>query len=157
MKQGHRLESFLQEQGALYDVDHHPTAITAQETAEAEQVPGMNFVKVVIVKADGDLAMICVPAPHEVDLGAVAEHLGADEVELAAEDDFEDVFDDCEVGAMPPFGNLYDLPVYLDDALTVDDYVVFNAGTHKRVVKMPLDEFQRLARPQRGRFSHHAG
>ena len=149
-----RLESYLREHGARYDVDVHPERFTAQETAQVEHVPGKAFVKVVIAKVDGDLVMLAVPAPHEVDLDAVAWIMGADQVELAHETDFVEIFEDCEVGAMPPFGNLYDVPVLVDETLAEDDHIVFNAGTHRRAVRMSFADFHRLVRPMMGTFSH---
>ena len=148
-----RLESYLREHGAKYEVDIHPERFTAQETAQVEHVPGMAFVKVVMVKADGHLLMLAVPAPHEVDLDAVGWIMGAREVDLAHERDFADTFDDCEVGAMPPFGNLYDIPVLVDEALAEDENIVFNAGTHRRAVRMSFSDFHRLVRPMMGTFS----
>lgn len=153
MPQANRLESFLQDRGAHFEVDEHRETFTAQSTAQVEHVPGKHFVKVVMVKADGDLVMMCVPAPHAVDLDEAAEVLDADSVSLASEEEFRDVFADCDVGAMPPFGNLYDVPVWVDQALTEDDWIVFNACSHTRAIRMAFDEFERLVQPRVARFS----
>ena len=148
-----RLATYLQEQGVEFSLHHHPQAFTAQEIAAAEHVSGHRFVKVVMVKGDGDLAMRCVPASLDVDLDAAAEVLEADDVALAEEEDFAPVFEDCEVGAMPPFGNLYDLPVFIDESLEGDRRIVFNAGTHRETLEMALDDFERLVHPHVGHFS----
>lgn len=153
MRPGTRLESFLRRHRAPFETDDHPETVTAQETAAAEHVPGGRFVKVVMVKIDGRLAMVCVPANHWADPASISWMVGGKRVEIADENEFVDVFDDCEPGAMPPFGNLYRIPVYMDLALEDDDYLVFNAGTHRRVVRMARSDYERLVFPRKGTFS----
>ena len=149
-----RLASYLQEHGAQFSVVVHPETYTAQEVAAAEHVPGKNFVKVVMVKADDSLVMLCVPAHHEIEFDTAAKAVGAERVRLAAEEEFGAVFEDCEVGAMPPFGNLYDVPVIIDESLAADEYIVFNAGNHRETFRMSFQDYERLVHPRRGTFSH---
>ena len=106
-----RLEDYLRKNGVPFEVQHHPRAITAQEVAASEHVPGRMLAKVVMVLADGEMVMLTLPAPYQVDLEKVGKMLGAEEARLADEEEFEGAFPDCEIGAMSPFGNLYDLPV----------------------------------------------
>jgi len=148
-----RLAAYLQQQGVEFSLHHHSQAYTAQEVAASEHVSGHRFVKVVMVKGDDGLAMMCVPASLDVDLDAAAEVLHTDCVRLAYEEEFAPLFDDCEVGAMPPFGNLYDVPVYLDETLEEDDKIVFNGGTHRETFEMSVDDFERLVHPRVAHFS----
>jgi len=148
-----RLAAYLQEQGVEFSMHHHPKAYTAQEVAAVEHVSGHRFVKVVMVKGDEDLAMMCVPASLDVDLDAAAEVLNAAKVRIAEEEEFAPLFGDCEVGAMPPFGNLYDVPVYLDETLEEDERIVFNGGTHRETFEIAVVDFERLVHPRVGHFS----
>jgi len=150
-----RLDAYLRENKVPFQVIHHPLAYTAQEVAAAEHVPGKMLAKVVMVFADGKLVMLALPAPHRVDLNKAAAALGAKEVRLAHEEEFVAAFPDCEVGAMPPFGNLYDLPVYMDKALAEDDTIIFQAGTHTDTVSLKYADFERLVKPRVGDFAHH--
>ena len=153
MKAQERLAAYLQEQGVEFSAHRHPQAFTAQEVAASEHVSGHRFVKVVMVKSDDELAMVCVPASLDVDLGAVAQALHADDVRLAEEAEFAPLFGDCEVGAMPPFGNLYEVPVYMDEALEQDDRIVFNAGSHRETFEMSVNDFERLVNPKIASFA----
>ena len=148
MKAQERLAAYLQDEGVDFSTHRHPQAFTAQEVAASEHVSGHRFVKVVMVKSDEDLAMVCVPASLDVDLDAVADLLNVDEVRLAEESEFAPVFSDCEVGAMPPFGNLYEVPVYLDEALEEDELIVFNAGTHEEAIRMEFKDFEECVHPR---------
>ncbi len=150
-----RLESYLREDQVPFETHHHPTAFTAQEVAASEHTPGKMVVKVVMVLADGELAMLAMPAPYQADLERVAEVLGASEVRLAHEEEFAPAFSDCEVGAMPPFGNLYGLPVYVDEALAEDETIVVQAGTHSDTIRLKYADFERLVRPTVARFAYH--
>jgi len=149
-----RLEAYLRENKVPFQIVHHPLAYTAQEVAAAEHVPGKMLAKVVMVFADGKLAMLTLPAPHRVDLTKAAAVLGAREVRLAHEEEFAAAFPDCEVGAMPPFGNLYDLPVYVDNVLAGDEEIVFQAGTHTDTMTLRYADFQRLVKPEVGDLAH---
>jgi Ala-tRNA(Pro) deacylase len=151
-----RLEQYLQEHNVAFEEQHHPTAYTAQEVAAAEHVPGRLVAKCVIAVADGQMVMLVLPAVHQVDMARVAEMLGASEVRLAQEDEFADTFPDCEVGAMPPFGNLYQVPVYVDRSLAEDETIVFPAGTHTETLSMKYADFERLVSPLVGDFRQTA-
>ena len=156
MKCKDRLEAYLRENKVPFQVQHHPKAFTAQEIAASEHIPGKMLAKVVIVFADGKMAMLALPAPYRVDLAKASALLGAKEVRLAREEEFAAAFPDCEVGAMPPFGNLYDLSVYVDKALAEDESIVFNAGTHTDTMSMSYADFERLVRPTVAEFAFHA-
>lgn len=149
------LEAYLRENKVSFQVQHHAVAYTAQEVAAAEHVPGRMLAKVVIVMGDGKLAMFVLPAPARVDMGNAAAVLGAKEVRLAREEEFAGRFPGCEVGAMPPFGGLYDLPVYVDKSLAEDETIVFEAGTHTDTMSMKYGDYKRLAKPNVAEFAHH--
>ncbi len=133
----------------------HPSAFTAQEVAAATHVPGKEFAKTVIVKADGRYVMVVLPASHKIEFEKLRRAIGAETVELASEEEFAELFPDCEVGAMPPLGNLYGLPVYVSSSLAEDEEIVFNAGTHTDVIRMKYSDFSRLVSPEVGEFSEH--
>lgn len=154
MKCKERLETYLRENQVPYQVQHHPTAYTAQEVAAREHIPGRMLAKVVIVLADGKMTMLTLPAPCRVDFAKAAAVLGVKEVRLAREDEFAAAFPDCSVGAMPPFGNLYDLPVYVDRTLTDDETIVFQAGTHTDTMSIRYADFERLVKPRVADFAH---
>ena len=152
-----RLEQYLRESKVPFQMQHHPQAFTAQEIAGSEHVPGKMFAKVVMVLADGKLTMLALPAPYVVDFGKLKAVLGANDVRLAEEGEFAPAFPDCEVGAMPPFGNLYDLPTCADKALADDDTIVFNAGTHTDTVSLTFSDYERLAKPTVAEFGRRPG
>lgn len=142
-----RLKEFLDRENVKYVTIGHSPAFTAQEIAERAHIPGKELAKTVMVKIDGKLAMIVVPASEHVRLAHLKEALGADEVELAGEYEFRERFPDCETGAMPPFGNLYDLPVFVSATLREDDEIAFNAGSHSELIRMAYADFERLVKP----------
>jgi Ala-tRNA(Pro) deacylase len=142
-----RLESYLRENGVAYEVQHHPRAFTAQEVAASEHIPGKILAKVVMVIADEQPRMLVLPANEHIYLPEVARLLKANEARLAEESEFAPLFPDCEVGAMPPFGNLYNLPVYVDAALTMQEQVFFQAGSHTDTMSMRYSDYARLVRP----------
>lgn len=143
-----RLHSCLNETHAHYTALHHERTITAPHTAEALQVPREQFAKIVMLKIDGALAMLVMPAKFNADLHRLALALGGAQVELAHEDEFRSAFPDCEPGAMPPFGHLYGLPVYVDSRLAAHERITFNAGTHTDAVRMPYAEFESIVQPE---------
>jgi Ala-tRNA(Pro) deacylase len=143
-----RLEAFLRQNQVPFELHHHPRAYTAQEVAATEHVPGRMVAKVVVVWAEGRLSLAVLPAPLRLDLEKAAAALGVRSVRLAREEEFEPFFPDCETGAMPPFGNLYDVPVYVDRSLTEQERVVFDAGTHTDAILMRYADFENLVRPQ---------
>jgi Ala-tRNA(Pro) deacylase len=142
-----RLESYFRENGVAFDVQEHRTAFTAQRIAATEHIPGRMFAKVALVKADGDLVMLVLPAPSVVDLAKVSEVLGGKEVRMASESEFAPAFGDCEPGAMPPFGQLYGMSAFLDTSLADEPEFVFEAGTHREEIRMPMGEYLRVEEP----------
>src|SRR5215208_5206928 len=148
-----RLEDYLRENGVPFEVRHHPRAVTAQEVAASEHVPGKMLAKTVMVLADGEMVMLTLPAPYQVDMEKAGSALGARDVRLAQEEEFEGSFPDCEVGAMPPFGNLYDLPVYVEETLAEDETIVFRAGTHIDTMSVTYADFDRLVEPTVAKFA----
>lgn len=148
-----KLKEFLDSKGVRYVVITHSTAYTAQEIASLAHVKGREMAKTVIVKIDGTLAMAVLPASYQVDLDALRTAAGAKEVTLATESEFKDNFPGCETGAMPPFGNLYGMPVYADESLRQDREIAFNAGTHRELFRMAYDDFERLVSPVVCRFA----
>lgn len=143
-----RLHHFLDERHGHYTTLTHERTITADQTAHATHIGSRHFAKTVMLKVDGALAMMVMPATYRVDLLRLSRALAASLVELAEEAEFRDAFPDCELGAMPPFGNLYGMPVYVDSRLTGQADIAFNAGSHTDAVRMPYSEFERLAQPE---------
>ena len=141
-----RLENHLRENGVVFGVQEHPTAFTAQKIAASEHVPGRMFAKVVMASAEGDLIMLVLAASSIVDAAKVSEVLGK-QARLASEGEFAPAFPDCEAGAMPPFGNPFDVAVYVDRALGRNERIVFQAGTHTVTMSVAYADFERLARP----------
>jgi Ala-tRNA(Pro) deacylase len=130
-----------------YVIVTHSQAFTAQEIAQSMHVPGREMAKAVVVRGPKGLALAVLRALDRVDLGKLAAALGG-EVRLANEREFVDAFPDCEVGAMPPFGNLYDVPTLVDETLSRDKEIVFNAGTHTEAVRMAYADFAALVQPR---------
>jgi len=142
-----KLQSFLDENHIKYIMITHSRAFTAQEIAARMHVPGKELAKTVIVKLDGKFAMVVLPASYKVDFEALKTATGARKVELATEWEFQNLFPDCETGAMPPFGNLYNLPVYVSRELTEDEEIVFNACTHTDTIRMRYKDYEQLVKP----------
>ncbi|HSZ55223.1 MAG TPA: YbaK/EbsC family protein [Tepidisphaeraceae bacterium] len=149
------VQSFLDEMGIAYRSSCHPTAYTAQDLASAEHVPGRQVIKPVVVKADGRFVMCALPASHRVDLSALREQLEAENLSLADETKLRELFPDCELGAEPPIGRLYDMPTIMDESLIADARVTFQAGTHRDAVTMSLADYRRAAQPEMGYFGRH--
>lgn len=143
-----KIKEFLDSHGVRYLCLTHSKAYTAQEVAELTHVPGQEMAKTVIVRADGRMVMAVLPASFKIDLNRLREVLEARKVELATELEFKGLFPECEPGAMPPFGNLYGLDVYVDPSLAEDTVIVFNAGTHTEVMRMLFKDFERLVQPK---------
>ena len=151
-----KLREFLDANGVAYEVRSHLQAFTAQEVAAAQHVPGREMAKVVIVRAGREFLMAVLPAPRRVDLGQLGAAAGKPDLHLATEAEFAGLFPECEAGAMPPFGNLYGLPVWVDQALTRDKDISFNAGTHDQTVRMAYADFARLVQPRVASFGMQA-
>jgi Ala-tRNA(Pro) deacylase len=143
-----KLRSYLEEHGVDYTVDEHPRAVDAQRLAAAEHVSGWDIAKPVLLMVGGELAMVVVPGAVGVDLEKAQNTLGHNEVRMAREDEFEQVFDDSEGGAEPPFGNLYNVPTFLDEQLHVRPTLTFRAGTHTETVTIDTDVYMRLVEPE---------
>lgn len=143
-----KLKQFLDENNVQYIVISHSVAYTAQGIAALTHTPGKELAKTVIVKVDGELAMVVLPASFQVDLPRLQSATKAGAVVLASEREFKDRFPDCETGAMPPFGNLYGMAVYVDAMLAQDKEIAFNAGSHRELVRMAYADFERLVKPQ---------
>ena len=142
-----RLKSFLEDNQIAYSVMTHTTAYTAQGAAAAMKISGKELAKTVVLRTGGEMILAVLPAPNHVRLDKLAAEVGKP-VRLATEQEFSDLFPDCELGAMPPFGSLYDLPVYVDESLAADEAIVFNAGTHREAIRMRYDDFVRMAKPK---------
>lgn len=143
------LETYLKAQGVAFEEQRHRVAYTAQEVAASEHVSGKFVAKVVMVIADGQTVMAVLPASFRLDVDAVGKALGAKEARLAHEMEFAAAFPGCEVGAMPPFGNLYSIPVLVDPSLAEDERIIFQAGTHTETMSVRYSDFERLVKPRR--------
>lgn len=148
-----KLKEFLDSNHAKYVTITHSPAYTAQEIAACAHIPGKVMAKTVMVKADGRMAMAVVPASQRVSLDHLRTAMGAKQLELASEQDFKGKFPDCDIGAMPPFGNLYDTDVVVSETLSKDPEIAFNAGSHTELVQLPYTEFDRLVHPKVARIA----
>jgi Ala-tRNA(Pro) deacylase len=149
------IQSYLDEMGASYRLSHHAHAYTAQDLASVEHVPGRRVIKPVIVTADGQFVMCALPASHRIDLDALRVQLDAQDVHLADEHKLADLFPDCELGAEPPIGRLYNMPTLMDESVVADAHVMFQAGTHENAITMTLAEYRRIAQPEMAYFGKH--
>lgn len=147
-----RITDLLDNQHIRYALIRHSAAYTAQEIAESAHLSGRQLAKTVIVNLDGVLAMAVTRGTRPVNTEALRKATGAQSLTLAVEDDFAARFPDCEVGAMPPFGHLYDMNVFVSTSLARDDTIVFNAGNHHELIEMPFDAFQQVAEPVLAEF-----
>jgi Ala-tRNA(Pro) deacylase len=148
-----KLKAVLDDAKISYEVYNHPLAYTAQEIAAAQHVSGTHLAKVVMLIVDGGLVMGVVTGNQKVGLNTVKASLGAKEARLATEDEFTSRFPECEIGAMPPFGNLFGLPVVVDPALEKDEDIYFNAGNHAQTVRLRYKDFERLVMPRVARLT----
>jgi Ala-tRNA(Pro) deacylase len=142
-----RLREYLDSHNILYIVISHSPAYTAQEVASVAHIPGQEMAKTVMVRLDGELVMVVMPAPTKIRFDVLRAATGATQVELARERDFAEMFPGCELGAMPPFGNLYEVPVIVDETLAEDKEICFNAGTHTELIRMSYADFEKLVKP----------
>lgn len=143
-----RLMRCLNENGVKYVTIRHSPAFTAQEIAASTHIPGEDVAKCVMVKIDGRMSMVVLPATFRVDMDLLRGAAGATEARLATEEEFRDLFPECEIGAMPAFGNLYGMDVYAATALAENDDIAFNAGTHTEIILMKYRDFERLVQPK---------
>ena len=148
-----KLKEFLDSHNVKYVTISHSRAFTAQETATSAHIPGKELAKTVMVKMNGKMAMAVLPASSKVAFDILKKATGAATIEIANEKEFKDLFPDCEIGAMPPFGNLYGMDVFVAKSLTEDEEIAFNAGSHRELVKMAYKDFERLVKPKVITFS----
>ncbi len=148
-----KLNDFLDSHGVKYVSIKHSKAYTAQEIAQSVHLPGKELAKTVMIKIDGKLAMAVLPAPERVDFDLLMALTSAKNIHLAEEDEFKNLFPECEVGAMPPFGNLYGMEVYVEKSLSRDEEICFNAGSHTELFRMSYKDYERLVNPKQARFS----
>ena len=151
-----KLKDFLDGENVKYISIKHSSAYTAQEIAASAHIPGRELAKTVMIKIDGKMAMAVLPASYKIDVKLLQEITGAVNVRLAGESEFKDKFPDCEVGAMPPFGNLYNMEVFAAQSLEDDDEIAFNACSHTELLKMPFKDFKRLVNPKIVEFTYHS-
>jgi len=151
-----RLKEFLDSRGIPYETIQHREAFTSQEVAAASHVSGKDIAKVVMVKRGDRLAMAVLPAACKVGVDRLVHLLGTSDIALAREQEFSGLFGDCDTGAMPPFGNLYGLDVYLDDELASRSRLIFQAGNHHELVSMAYGDFERLVQPKVAELCSHA-
>ena len=147
------LKDYLNSQSIKYVTITHSSAYTANEIAEVAHIPGKELAKTVMVKIDGKMTMAVLPASYKVNFDLLKEASGASKVELANEKEFEDKFPGCEIGAMPPFGNIYEMEVFVDKSLSEDEEIAFNAGSHTELIRLSYKDFNRLVKPVVIKFS----
>lgn len=147
------LKDFLDEHNIKYTTIIHSPAYTAQEIAASAHIPGKEVAKTVMVKMDGKMVMAVLPASFMVDFDLLKKASGASKLELARENEFKDMFPGCDVGAMPPFGNLYGMEVYVAYRLAEDEEICFNAGSHSELLRLSYKDYERLVKPKVIRFA----
>ena len=148
-----KLKKFLDENNIKYITVSHSKAYTAQQVAASAHIPGKTLAKTVMIKLGDKMAMAVLPASKMVNFGMFKEVIGSDDVELSTEREFKDKFPDCEIGAMPPFGNLYEMDVYVAETLAKQDEIAFNSCSHTELIKMSYADFEKLVKPKRLKFS----
>ena len=152
-----KLVNFLDTNGVKYTILTHSLAYTALEVAHSVHIPGKEIAKTVIVWMDGTMAMVVLPGTSLINFTALREQIGAQNVELASEPEFSSKFPECEVGAMPPFGNLFGMPVIAATALAEDTEIAFNAGSHHELVRMGYSDYSDLVKPRMASFTLRKG
>lgn len=148
-----KLKDFLDSNKIKYMTIKHLPAYTAPEIAGSAHIPGKELAKTVIIKVDGKMAMAVLPASQRVNFDLLKRIAGASKAELASEQEFKDLFPECDVGAMPPFGNLYGMEVFVDESLLEDEEIAFNAGSHTELIRLAYKDFERLVKPKIGKIS----
>jgi len=148
-----KLKDFLDLNEIKYMTVVHSTVYTSQEIAASAHIPGKELAKTVIIKMDGKMVMVVLPASFKVDFKLLKEASGTSNLELASEQEFQDLFPGCDTGAMPPFGNLYGMEVFVDITLTEDKEIAFNAGTHHELIKLAYKDFETLVKPKVIKFA----
>lgn len=144
-----QLKEFLEANEVEYTTINHSPSYTAQEIAASAHISGRDFAKTVIVNVDGNLAMVVEPANEKVDFESLKKLTSANDVKLASEHEFAERFGECELGAMPPFGNLYEMDVFIADSLSHQSNITFSSGSHSELVQMKFEDFNRLVNPKK--------
>ncbi len=152
-----KLDEFLSSRRIPFERLHHRPAYTAQRVAQVLHVPGKEVAKAVLVRTDSGHVLAVLPATRQVDLQRVRDCLGDQRAELASEAEMERLFPDCEQGALPPFGSLYQLPTLVDESLAEDEEIVFEAQSHEEAIRMAYRDYDALEHPRKGRFAAGAG
>jgi Ala-tRNA(Pro) deacylase len=148
-----KLKDFLDKNKVKYITIRHSPAYTAQEIAAHSHIPGKELAKTVMVKIEGEMAMAILPASCHIDFGLLKKALGIEDVKLASEDEFKNMFPECDVGGMPPFGNLYGMDVYVAESLVTNEDISFNAGTHTELISLKYKDYEKLAKPKVLKYS----
>ncbi|MDP4185225.1 MAG: YbaK/EbsC family protein [Bacteroidota bacterium] len=143
-----KLKDYLDSHYIEYITIRHSAAYTAQKIAACSHISGKEIAKTVMVKIDGNMAMVVLPAPSKVNFNVLKDVANAERIELATEAEFRDLFPECEIGAMPPFGNLYGIDVYVAESLTKDEAIAFNAGSHRELIQLAYKDYERLVLPK---------
>ena len=151
-----KLKEYLNNNNIKYVTIFHSQAYTAQEVAATAHIPGKELAKTVMVKIDDKMAMAVLTAADKVDFDSLKEAVGASKVELASEQEFENMFPGCEIGTMPPFGNLYETQVFVEENLTEDTEIAFNAGSYTELIRLSYKDFERLVKPTVVKFSSNS-
>src|SRR5438128_10226627 len=147
-----RLIDCLNDSKVQYEILHHPEAVAAQRIAQAEHVKGRHHAKVVMIKSGDQHLMMVLPADHHIDLEKAEKAIGKP-ISLDKEEEFKSLFPDCAIGAMPPLGNLYGVPTYVDKSLSQEEYIVFEAGTHTDAIKLSYRDYEKVVKPQVADFA----
>jgi len=150
-----KLLELLEEKHVPYKLSEHRPTFTSQTMAQVEHEPGRFVAKPVVIKADGEYYLCVLSAAHKIDMEALKDQMGADSLELASEKEIAEIFEDCEIGAEPPFGKAYGLETIMDTSLEDADHILFQAGEHDRSVRISLDDYKRLETPRILSFSYH--
>lgn len=150
-----KVKSYLDQEHVVYQILEHSLAFTAMEIAGAQHVPGKQFIKAVIVKADDQYIMCVLSSTHRIDFDRLKKLTKSQDIFLAKESEIASLFPDYELGAEPPFGQLYGLKVYVDEEVPENDEIIFNAGTHTDAVKIKYRDFKRLVKPIVADFGVH--
>ena len=149
------LERYLDAKNVKYDVIAHAPTNSSLETAATCRIPGDRLAKGVLLRDEVGYALAVLPATHNVDLTDLRQQLGVEQIRMAREDEMGQLFPDCEPGAIPPFGSMYNLPTLVDESLAEDEYIVFEGNTHEDAIRMAYRDFEELEHPRKARFAYH--
>lgn len=148
-----KLIQFLDENGIVYSLIDHSSAYTASEIAASAHVKGQEMAKTVMIKIEGKMHMVVLPAKYKVNFDLLKKYTGKEDIILAGEEEFTAMFPGCLTGAMPPFGNIYGMKTYLDKTLTYDEEIAFNAGNHSQLIRLRFEDYLNLVKPEISHFA----